>query len=88
MRISTVSDRSAHFPLSPLQPKSKTDVSYHPGKFIIPVLSIYKWKTAHFFKTDVNPNLIKVFYALGGGIFNIGTIVKRKCITAMKLKRK
>lgn len=25
-----------------------------------------------FFKTDVNPNLIKVFYALGGGIFNIG----------------
>lgn len=24
-----------------------------------------------FFKIDVNPNLIKVFYALGGGIFNI-----------------
>lgn len=41
--------------------------------FIIPVLSIYKWQPAHFFfKTDVNPNLIKMFYALEGGIFNIG----------------
>lgn len=32
MRISTVSDRSEHFLLSPLPPKSKTDISYHPGK--------------------------------------------------------
>lgn len=28
--------------------------------------------SSFFFKTDVNPNLIKMFYALGGGIFNIG----------------
>lgn len=71
MRISTVSDRSAHFLLYPLQPKSKTDISYHLGKNKQVCLSsqfyqfINKSQLIFFFKIDVNPNLIRVFYALG-----------------------
>lgn len=44
--------------------------------------------SSFFFKIDVNPNLIKVFYALGRGILTSESIMKRKCITAMELKRK
>lgn len=77
MRISTVSDRSAHFLLSPLQPKSKADISYHLGKNKQVCLSsqfyqfINESQLIFFYKIDVNPNLIRVFYALGGFFYYI-----------------